>query len=96
MLIGLFAITNQVQRRVVARGNNLTAEEQSADEIFRNTYIPRTLGEFSLEEAIEDVIKVDLGKDEQVRTFFVPFLFFSSSNLDSHLPLRFITELSLV
>jgi len=57
----------QLQARVTQRGGKLTDEEQVADEIFKNTYIPRTLAEFSLEEALDDVIKVDTGNDQQVQ-----------------------------
>jgi len=51
---------------VISRGGVPSPEEQVELEVFKNTYIPRTLAEFSLEAALEDIIKVDTGRDQQV------------------------------
>ncbi|XP_047981935.1 serine/threonine-protein kinase RIO1-like [Salvia hispanica] len=51
----------EVQKKILARGNEISAEEEIADLVFVQTYIPKTLDD--VKHAEEDVQRIISGKD---------------------------------
>ncbi|CAK9170283.1 unnamed protein product [Ilex paraguariensis] len=53
----------EVQQKILARGDVISAEEEIADSVFVQSYIPKTLD--NVKNAEEDVIRITSGKDTQ-------------------------------
>ncbi|KAL6501325.1 hypothetical protein OROHE_024972 [Orobanche hederae] len=52
-----------VQQKIIARGNEISAEDEIADSVFRKSYIPKTLDD--VKNAEEDVKRLTSGQDTE-------------------------------